>query len=31
MEALSTLEVDTREDNVTYTHSTPEGAVKLMP
>jgi len=30
MEALSTLEVDTRGDNATYTHSTPEGAVKLM-
>jgi len=30
MQALSKMEVDTRGDHATYTHSTPEGAVNLM-
>jgi len=30
MQALSTLEVDTRGDHATYTHSTSEGALQLL-
>jgi len=30
MSALSALEVDTRGDHATFTHSTPEGTMKLM-